>query len=144
MARRAALAVMEAGVTLVVTGMDRPTPGVKVPGRASGGRLLGSRLDAFRDHLRLVHSAAADDIKRLLAWSGEAHALRRHAGGNRAEQFSLRTEDSDSCSGCNSRIQPASVVDASPSPPLIAKTRGFLRLPSGCTSKAMMVPLLVA
>src|SRR5215471_8409664 len=111
MARRAALVVMEAGVTLVVTGMDRLTPGVKGPGRASGSRLLGSGLDALRDHLRLVHSTAADDIKRLLAWSGEAHALRRHAGGNRAEQLSLRTEDSDSRSGCDGGIQAASVVD---------------------------------
>ena len=74
--------------------------------------LLGPALYALGDHLRLVHGAPADDIQGLFGWSGKAHALRRHAGGNCSEQFSLRIEDPDSLSGRNGRIEPASIVDS--------------------------------
>jgi hypothetical protein len=72
---------------------------------------FGPASDAFGDHLRLVDGAPADDEQGPLAWSGEADALRRHAGWNCSEQLSTRTKDPDSSNARNGRIKPAGIVD---------------------------------
>src|SRR4029453_11644162 len=54
--------------------------------------LLRTALNALRDHCDLPHSAASDDVQRLLVGAGKRRRLRAERRRNGTEVFTLRAE----------------------------------------------------